>query len=69
MEVFKIGKTEIIHGALFDIFHDPVLFPVWSGFEPQTFRAPSNDRTSVPLSLEARAAKNELITNPMLYNM
>ena len=53
MEVFKIGKTEIIHGALFDIFHNPVLFPVLSGFEPRTVRVLSNDRTSVPLSLEA----------------
>ena len=47
VEVSKTSKREIIHGALFQIFPNLVLFPVLSGFEPATFCVLSGDGTSV----------------------
>ena len=57
IEVFKTRKREIIHGEFFEIFGILVLFPVLSGLEPGTLSVLADDRTSVPPSLEVKAAK------------
>ena len=57
MYVSKTSKREIIHGGIFDILQDLVLFPVFSGFEPATFRVLDEYRTSVPPNQEVKIAK------------